>query len=88
MPDSLSSFNNTYDGAHHTDTDDHVSHTYEMTPGFKPFTNSKCLCAWIKFSHRTEKRQSHDDVGDDHIREKTALQNNDRTNYMRRTTYL
>ena len=88
MPDSLSSFNNTYDGAHHTDTDDHVSHTYEMTPRFKPFTNSKCLCAWIKFSHRTEKRQSHDDVGDDHIREKTALQNNDRTNYMRRTTYL
>ena len=88
MRDSLSSVDNTYDSPLHTDTDDHVSHAYEMTPGFKLFTNSKCLCSWITFSHRTEKRHSHDDVGDDHIRENTALQNNDRTNYMRRTTYL
>ena len=68
MPDSLCSGDNTYDGPLHTDTDDHVLPT-EMTPGFKPFTNSKCLSAWIKFSHGTEKRQSHDDLGDDHIRE-------------------
>ena len=43
MPDSLSSVDNTYDGPLHTDKNDLVSPTYEMTPGFKPFTNGKCL---------------------------------------------